>query len=104
MCDDGYWECEYCGDSRGMCDTPHLRDDRFFSMKLDENGDMLLPCHARRYVLERLGFEDHERIETRSANLRTIHGHTFVIKVFNSVFQIEFGCPNWEDLCKAYGF
>ena len=104
MSDDEYWNCEYCRDFRGMCDTPHLRDDRFFSMKLDENGDMYLPCHARRYVLERLGFEDHERIETRSANLRTIHGHTFVIKVFNSVFQTEFGCPNWEDLCKAYGF
>ena len=73
-------------------------------MKLDENGDMCLPCHARRYVLERLGFEDHERIETRSAKLRTIHGHTFVIQVFNSVFQTEFGCPKWEDLCKAYGF
>jgi len=101
MSDDEYWECEYC---RGMCDTRHLRDYMFFSMKLDENGDMFLPCHARRYVLERLGFEDHERIETRNAKLRTIHGHTFVIQVFNSVFQTEFGCLKWEDLCKAYGF
>ena len=104
MSNDGHCECEYCGDSRGMCDMPHPRDDRFFSMKLDENGDMYLPCHARRYVLERLGFEDHERIETRSAKLRTIHGHTFVIQVFNPVFQTEFGCPKWEDLCTHMDF
>lgn len=55
-------------------------------------------------MLERLGFEDHERMETRSANLRTIHGHTFVIKVFNSVFNTEIGCSKWENLCKANGF
>ena len=51
-----------------------------------------------------LGFEDRESMEMRRANLRTIHGYTFVIKVMNSVFNTKIGCPNWEDLCKAYGF
>ena len=43
-------------------------------------------------------------METRRANLRTKHGHTFLVKVMNAVNNTELGCSNWEALCKAYGF
>ena len=29
--------CKYCEDERGLCDTPHLVDDRRFSIMLDED-------------------------------------------------------------------
>ncbi|KAI4981451.1 hypothetical protein ZWY2020_021943, partial [Hordeum vulgare] len=63
-----------------------------------------LPCHARRYVLERLSFEDHESMETRRANLRTKHGYRFLLKVMNAVNNTELGCSNLQALAKAYGF
>lgn len=38
--DDRIPECDYCGDNRGMCDRPHLEDDRRFTIKLDETFDV----------------------------------------------------------------
>ena len=38
-------ECGWCHDDRGMCDKPHLDDDRRFSIKLEEAFD----CEMVRY-------------------------------------------------------
>ena len=32
--------CELCGEDKGLCDQPGLRDDRFFTIKLDETFDV----------------------------------------------------------------
>ncbi len=58
----------------------------------------------RRYVLERMGFEDHERNETKKINLRTHHGMDFEVNLYNSESVSHFGCPGWEALCKMYDF
>ena len=63
-----------------------------------------IPCLARRYFLQRLGFEEHESFETRTANLSTKHGHTFHVEVTNAPNNTKLGCSNREALCKAYGF
>lgn len=82
--DDGIPECVYCYDDRGVCDRfPHLQIDRFFTVKLEETFDVCtyIPCHARPYVLEKLGFglDDFENVETRRAHLRTKHGYEFLL-------------------------
>ena len=51
-----------------------------------------------------MGFEDHERMETKIIQLRTHHGYDFAVKLYNSVNSSNFGCLNWEALCKAYDF
>ena len=33
-------ECDWCHDNRGLCDMPHLDDDRRFSIKLEETFDV----------------------------------------------------------------
>ena len=38
--DDRIPECSWCGDDRGLCDRPHLVDDRYFTIKLDETFDV----------------------------------------------------------------
>jgi hypothetical protein len=37
--DDRIPECDYCSNDRGMCDRPHLEDDRRFTIKLGETFD-----------------------------------------------------------------
>ena len=66
--------------------------------------DQLIPCHARRYVWEKMGFEDHESMETKIIQLRTHHGYDFAVKLYNSVNSSNFGCLKWEALSKAYDF
>ena len=51
-----------------------------------------------------MGFEDHERNETKKINLRTHHGLDFEVNLYNSESVSHFGCPNWEALCKTYAF
>ncbi|SPT20784.1 unnamed protein product [Triticum aestivum] len=107
--DDGIPECGYCYDHRGVCDRfPHLQNDRFFTVKLEETFDVCtyIPCHARPYVLEKLGFglDDFENVETRKAHLRTKHGYEFLVKFYNAVDRSHFCCSNWEALYKTYGF
>ena len=34
------WECDWCHDDRGLCDRPHLGEDRRFSIKLEETFDV----------------------------------------------------------------
>ncbi|XBI93412.1 hypothetical protein VPH35_030266 [Triticum aestivum] len=102
----GPGECSWCGDNRGFYDKPHLDEGRRFSIKLEEafDCDTLIPCHARRYDLERMGFEDHARNETKKINLRTHHGMDFEVNLYNSEDVSHFGCPSWEALCKIYDF
>ena len=66
--------------------------------------EQCIPFHARRVVLEKLGFEDSENMETRIAHLRTQHGYAFWVKLYNAVNHSHFGCLNWRALCKAQGF
>ena len=66
--------------------------------------DQCIPCHARRYVLENLGFQDNENMQTRKHHLRTQHGYAFRVKLYNAVNHSYFGCSKWRALCKAYGF
>ena len=66
--------------------------------------ELLIPCHARRYVLERMDFEDHEISETKKIHLRTHHDIDFEVNLYNSQSATHFGCQNWEALCKMYGF
>ena len=51
-----------------------------------------------------MGFEDHEMNETKKINLRTHHGMDFEVNLYNSESISHFGCPDWEALCKMYGF
>ena len=51
-----------------------------------------------------MGFEDHERNETKKIHLRTHHGVDFEVNLYNSESVTHFGCKNWEALCKMYGF
>ena len=51
-----------------------------------------------------MGFEDHERNETKKNNLRTHHGMDFEVNLYNSESVSHFGCPGWEALCKMYDF
>ncbi|XBI85515.1 hypothetical protein VPH35_093651 [Triticum aestivum] len=100
-------ECDWCHDDRGICDRFIVLDeDRRFSIKLEETFDVhtLIPCFARRYVLERMGFEDYESFETKKIILSTHHGVDFQVKLYNAQGVTHFGCKNWEALCKMYGF
>lgn len=45
-----------------------------------------------------------KNMETRSAHLRTKHGFTFRVELYNAVNHSHFGCSNWKALGKAYGF
>ena len=33
-------ECDRCNDDRGLCDRPHLEEDRHFNIKLQETFDV----------------------------------------------------------------
>ncbi|XP_073361702.1 uncharacterized protein [Aegilops tauschii subsp. strangulata] len=57
--------CELCEDQRGLCDRNFLVDDRRFSIKLDETFevDTRIPCHARIFVLDKIGFSTMETME-----------------------------------------
>lgn len=72
-------ECDECTNDRAMCDNPHLENDRCFSLPLKEAFEHFtcIPCYARRYVLEKLSFDDMEEVDTKKANLKTKHGFIF---------------------------
>ena len=38
--DESLLECDWCNDDRGLCDRPHLEEDRRFSIKLQETFDV----------------------------------------------------------------
>ena len=61
-----------------------------------------MPCKT--LCLGEVDFEDHESMETKIIHLRTHHGIDFAVNLYNSVNSSNFGCLNWEALCKAYDF
>ena len=50
--DDGIPECGYCYDDRGVCDRfPHLQNDRFFTVKLEETFDVCTLCNDKHFIV-----------------------------------------------------
>ncbi|SPT19925.1 unnamed protein product [Triticum aestivum] len=98
--------CEYCEDQRDLCDRNFLVDDRRFSIKLDETFevDTCIPCHARIFVLDKIGFSAMETMEVKRVYLKTEHGYTFNVKLYNADTYTYFECKTWQALCKAYAF
>ena len=63
-----------------------------------------IPCHARIYFLEKIGFSLTETMEVRRVHLRTEHGYTFAAKLYNVDTYTYFECKTWQVLCKTYAF
>ena len=50
--DDGIPECVYCYDDRGVCDRfPHLQNDRFFTVKLEETFDVCMVHNDKHFIV-----------------------------------------------------
>lgn len=50
--DDGIPECGYCYDDRGLCDRfPHLQNDRFFTVKLEETFDVCTVRNDKHFIV-----------------------------------------------------
>ena len=50
--DDGILECGYCYDDCGVCDRfPHLQNDRFFTVKLEENFDVCTVRNDKHFIV-----------------------------------------------------
>ena len=45
-----------------------------------------------------------ETMEVKSVYLKTEHGCTFNVKVYNANMYTYFECKTWQALCKAYTF
>jgi hypothetical protein len=64
----------------------------------------LIPCHARIFVLDKIGFSAMETMEVKRVYLKTEHGYTFNVKLYNADTYTYFECKTWQALCKAYAF
>ena len=51
-----------------------------------------------------MDFEDHESMEAKKIQLRTHHDTDFEVNLYNSESVSNFGCPDWEAVCKMYYF
>ena len=50
--DNGILECGYYYDDRGVCDRfPHLQNDRFFTVKLEETFDVCTVCNDKHFIV-----------------------------------------------------
>ena len=56
------------------------------------------------YVLEKLYFDDMDKVDERTTYLKTKHGFIFKATIYNHVGHTYFSCANWRGLCMAYGF
>ena len=63
-----------------------------------------IPCHARVFVLDKIGFSPDETMEVKRVYLKTEHGYTFNVKLYNADTYTYFECKTWQALCKAYAF
>ena len=45
-----------------------------------------------------------ETMEVKRVYLKTEHGYTFNVKVYNANTYTYFECKTWQALCKAYAF
>ena len=56
-------ECGWCHDDRGLCDRPHLDDDRRFSIKLEETFEVEMVRNDDKYFFFKCLIEIVESIE-----------------------------------------
>ncbi|XBI10805.1 hypothetical protein VPH35_137989 [Triticum aestivum] len=63
-----------------------------------------IPWYARHYVLEKLYFDEMDKMDERTTYLKMKHGFIFKATINNHVGHTCFACANWRVLCKAYGF
>ena len=63
-----------------------------------------IPCHARIFVLDKIGFSVIDDMEVKTVYLKTEHGYTFNVKLYNVDTYTHFECKTWQALCKAYAF
>ena len=45
-----------------------------------------------------------ESMEVKRVHLRTEHGYTFAVKLYNTENYSHFECKNWRAPCKVYAF
>jgi len=45
-----------------------------------------------------------ETMKVKRVQLRTGHGYSFAVKLYNADNNTYFECKNWRALCKAYAF
>ncbi|XBH54948.1 hypothetical protein VPH35_077140 [Triticum aestivum] len=95
-------KCEYCEDQRGLCDRNFLVDDRRFSIKLDETFevDTRIPCHARIFVLDKIGFS---AMKTMEMILKVIETSGSMCRRLQFYHYLIFGrdlrwCPTFSNL------
>ena len=54
--------------------------------------------------MDKIDFKDIETMEVNRVYLKTEHGYTFNVKVYNAHMYTYFGCKTWRALCKTYAF
>ena len=54
--------------------------------------------------MDKIGFSPNKTIEVKRVYLKTEHGYTFNIKLYNQETYTHFECKTWQALCKAYAF
>jgi hypothetical protein len=52
--------------------------------------------------LDKIGFGTKKSMEVKRVHLRTEHGYTFAVKLYNADTYSYFECKSWQALCKAY--
>ena len=55
-------------------------------------------------MLDKIGFSTEINMEVKIVHLRTEHGYTFAVKLYNAHTYSFFECKTWVALCKAYAF
>ena len=54
--------------------------------------------------MDKIGFSPNETMEVKRIYLKTEHGYTFNVKLYNADTYTYFECKTWQALCKAYAF
>ena len=61
-----------------------------------------IPCYARPHVCDFVNINDWRENEKKDVKIKTKHGITLKVEVFNEPNSTYFDCQNWSALCKAY--
>ena len=54
--------------------------------------------------MDKIGFSVIDDMEVKRVYLKTEHGYTFNVKLYNGDTYTHFECKTWQALCKAYAF
>ena len=54
--------------------------------------------------MDKIGFSPNKTMEVKRVYLKTEHGYTFNVKLYNADTYTYFECKTWQALCKAYAF